>query len=549
MKIVKQLKNYISEGEKLGLDVASFKEKLNRLENQMGKGVIRIVLLGSISDGKTSTASALLGEVLDDMKIDPDESSDEIIMYRVHSDGGDYEIVDTPGLFGTKEKEVNFKSMKFSDITMNYISEAHLVLYVCKAVNPLKDSHKEVIRYIMKDLGKLPSTIFVVNGMDGVCDVKDPEDYHEMVEIKTDFVKERLARFLDLSQEEIDDLSIVCISADPKQRGLDYWFEHKDDYMSRSHIDDLKKETEQKIESSNVDELDLETIKSSAYQIGRDLQIIVSNKVEPLETNSNRAEEVLSDINSDVQIVKSEIKSARDIAKDQLDNLRIEVLNDIENADIDSLATVLQEKIGVKEEEVDFHIIEDRSNYILNRCFEASMNAVSSKKVDFERGFNKVDSFKENLISKGAGALKGVKISNTQVLAVRDALNIPHKFKPYGAKKLAGKLTKGLGWFSFILTLGLEAAKMKKNSDNENKLKGLKKDLKSALGDYFKELQNSLTDNKIFYASYAPSYNQLVDILSIKQNEIDELRAQIERLKKYNDEITTWVKNIAIDYV
>ena len=41
------------------------------------------------------------------MKIDEDESSDELTIYHIESLGNNYEVVDTPCLFGTKEKEID----------------------------------------------------------------------------------------------------------------------------------------------------------------------------------------------------------------------------------------------------------------------------------------------------------------------------------------------------------------------------------------------------------------------------------------------------------
>lgn len=73
--------------------------------------------MGSFSDGKTSSIAGLLGRLDDSMKIDQDESSDELVIYRPDGLKKGFEIVDTPGLFGSKEKEVNGSNIKLSDIT------------------------------------------------------------------------------------------------------------------------------------------------------------------------------------------------------------------------------------------------------------------------------------------------------------------------------------------------------------------------------------------------------------------------------------------------
>lgn len=65
-------------------------------------------------------------------------------------------------MFGTKEREINGQNIKFSEITERYISEAHIIIYVCDAVVPLKDSHVEIIRRIMRDYHKLDNTILLL---------------------------------------------------------------------------------------------------------------------------------------------------------------------------------------------------------------------------------------------------------------------------------------------------------------------------------------------------------------------------------------------------
>ena len=175
----------LEKGKALGLDVTDINQKVEEAMNNQKGGTIKIVLLGSFSDGKTSAIAGLLGKTTKDMKIDPAESSDELNFY--HLDGIDkkYEIVDTPGLFGTKEREVDGKNIKYSDITKKYISNANLLIYVGDAVNPIKDSHIPSLRLVLRTFNKLSSTIFVLNKMDEAgVDMADEEEYEEVSAIK-----------------------------------------------------------------------------------------------------------------------------------------------------------------------------------------------------------------------------------------------------------------------------------------------------------------------------------------------------------------------------
>ena len=160
------LKGLLEEGRNLGLELSPIFKKLESVTKAIDDGMVRIVLLGSFSDGKTSAIAGLLGRLENTMKIDPDESSDELVVYRPMGMKEGFEIVDTPGLFGTKEKEIDGKNVKISEITEKYISEAHIVIYVCDALTPLKESHAEIIRKVLRDYKKLDSTVFVINKMD-----------------------------------------------------------------------------------------------------------------------------------------------------------------------------------------------------------------------------------------------------------------------------------------------------------------------------------------------------------------------------------------------
>ncbi|MBR4601204.1 MAG: dynamin family protein, partial [Prevotella sp.] len=253
---LRQLKSIVEQGQELGLELSDVAEKINSAIRSAQAGKTRIVMLGSFSDGKTSAVAGMLGKLHDSMKIDVAESSDEITVYHLDSLGHDYEIVDTPGLFGTKEKEIDGQQVRCSEITRKYISEAEVVVYVCDAVLPLKDSHKESLRLVLRDFKKLPVTIFVINKMDEAgTDMTDEEDYQDHAAVKRETLAQRLTDTLELSDEERSALRIICIAADPKGRGLEYWMEHKDDYERRSHIGLLRAEVEQLIGSTSAVQL------------------------------------------------------------------------------------------------------------------------------------------------------------------------------------------------------------------------------------------------------------------------------------------------------
>ena len=100
-----QLRSVLNELGEMGADVDNELQKLDSAVKTIECDVLRIALLGAFSDGKTSVIAAWLGRVMADMKIDMDESSDRLAIYSPQGLPEKCEIVDTPGLFGDKQKE------------------------------------------------------------------------------------------------------------------------------------------------------------------------------------------------------------------------------------------------------------------------------------------------------------------------------------------------------------------------------------------------------------------------------------------------------------
>ena len=76
------LKSILEDGLNLNLDLKEVIAKVESVIETVNSDVISIALIGSFSDGKTSTIAGLLGRLEDTMKIDTDESSDELKVYR-----------------------------------------------------------------------------------------------------------------------------------------------------------------------------------------------------------------------------------------------------------------------------------------------------------------------------------------------------------------------------------------------------------------------------------------------------------------------------------
>lgn len=236
--IQNKLLNFLNEGEDAGIRIdPALKEKLvqSTADNQKPK----VALIGGFSEGKTSIAAAWLGKVKSDMNISHEESSSHVSVYEIDNN---LILIDTPGLFGYKEKfNVDIGDQeKYKDITRKYISEAHLVLYIMNPANPIKESHKNELKWLFRDLNLLSRTVFVLGRFDKVADVTDEEDYEENFSIKKENILSRLKDLIDLKSNEAEYLSIAAVSANPFDKGVDYWLSQPERFKKLSHILDFK---------------------------------------------------------------------------------------------------------------------------------------------------------------------------------------------------------------------------------------------------------------------------------------------------------------------
>ncbi len=561
---ISSLQDIVKQGLELGFDFQPILDKIDRIKQVVDDGVIKIVMLGSFSDGKTSAIAGLLGQLEDDMKIDPDESSDEIKVYRPFGLKKGFEIVDTPGLFGSKEKEINGQMVRFSDITKNYISEAHIVIYLCNAVVPLKESHVEIVRKVLRDLKKLDSTIFVINKMDETnVDMLDDEDYARGAEIKKQNLIGRLRSAINLTPDEERKLKIVCISADPKSKGISEWLKKWQDYKKRSHIDLFRKAVDDVIENTDVLKVKEMASKNSVKEMLDSACQVIENGNEPIKDAIQRSEKILKSMEEDSAHLKNDLIINQKNANARLDELFNRLLSQINGANLETIGSFIEQEIGVQpnketqKSEVTFWVLEKNIRNIFDECGASNQNAfdMMNKKVDFEGKFvesNKVleDTVKKSLekgCAEGAKHLGKINVNGEMVKAARNVIAKGFKFKPWGAKKLAESLNVWAGRFADVLkkapaiiAVAMEAWSWFNEYKNQKELNSIKVKIKNAINDVFAEYSKLMRDS-VYFENLAPSYSDLMKKISEQQCELNNLRNKMESLEKYKARYDKWI--------
>lgn len=538
---LKALKGILSEGVEMMPGLKSYLDKIDSIINTLNDGEISVVLLGSFSDGKTSVVAGLLGRLEDNMKIDNDESSDELTIYRPKDLKKGFKIVDTPGLFGTKHKEIDGEDVKFSSITEKYISEAHIIIYICDAVVPLKDSHVEILRKVMRTYHKLDNTIFVINKMDEAgYDLLDPEDFARGSEIKKKNIVSRLRDRLNLTPDEEKRLNIVCIAADPKGKGLPYWFGKIDSYYERSHIKDLRNCINKVVDTADVDSLAESSFQTSVEDVVNNLSQFIEKTSKPIGKEITKIQERRGELEEDQKQLKNELVLSKNELRDSLNTLKNDIIRDINGASLDTIGEILQSQIGVENEKVTFYVFNDKVNSLIERCCETNANAVNSNLQLLQKEFSRQNEMVDKLVATGLGQLKNLTVTGEQVKAIRDVVASGYKFKPWGAINLGKNITKWAGWIGAGLTAAYEVYSWCKKYRDKEKFESMQREMVNAINKIMADLFKSFESDESYFKNYAPSYLQMCQALKERDNEVSQLQQRVNDLEKYKQRIDNW---------
>lgn len=488
------------------------KEKVKALKNGLENGKLKIALVGAFSDGKTSTVAGFLGHADSNMKIAEEESSDEIIEYEPSNISDDLPpcvFVDTPGLFG----------QKFSEKTEKYISEAHIILYIVAARNPLKDSHKEMVSWLMQTLKKFDNTIFVINRMDDVCDYTDEEDFADKETQKKKFLKENIARFCDLSIEDskIENLNIVCISSDPEGKGLqnngndkeNYWLtsEHRAKYEEYSHMPNLRKMVDEVVKNTLPEKLMKDAALTAIFEeVTQNIEVLRQEQVQLNEAVIPEVERTVETMKRDLKTAKDDLNREKRPCHEELDSLERSICGKIRNATMETMREIVEDELGVGEDAG--YKLNGKIQDILTDHFEHIVNAAGERiNADLDVGATNVNDAL-SLVRKGVGGISNAAqgVNKAMVFAGRDLLGkvgVVIKFKPWGAVKLTNFISKGVPAIGSAVGVVLDVVDVIVAKVNANKLKKTKDDLLKAVQDAFKSVYDELQSDK-FIDTFAP---------------------------------------------
>ncbi len=445
---LKKLLDFIHTGEKYGIKVEeSLKDKIRNAIKDVSGQKLKVALVGGFSEGKTSIAAAWIDRLDKSMKIDHKESSDEVKIYDIDNE---IELVDTPGLFGFKEKITdNGKIERYKDITKKYVSEAHLILYALNPSNPIKESHKDDLNWLFRTLNLLSRTIFVISRFDEEANIEDEEDYNKRFKIKKENIQNRLNDLISLSEEEKESLIIVAVAANPFDLGVEHWLKHKEEFQKLSHIKALQDATQKKIKENGGKLTIIEEAKKSVIQdvIYRQMPLAKKEQQE-IKREMEYLNRMIEKRRKDLQNLNSEISQARIHLREFITRYFSDLILQVSGTSLETFNDFAMREIGDKGINIETKV---------QNAFEKQTQGIVNEIAKIETGFNADRSFFEKharTFGEIAKKLSQSRIINaTNIKLARDVLvatgkfvgmDLAFKFKPWGTVNLAGNLNKAL---------------------------------------------------------------------------------------------------------
>ena len=486
------------------IELSDLKNKVAQVISNINVDVFSIAFFGAFSDGKSTILSVLTNRL--DIDISPEPTTDKIVPYQF----GDYQIIDTPGLFS--------EHLTHDELTKKYISEANIIIYTVDPVNPLKDSHQAIVKWILSDLKKSESTIFVINKMDEVADLEEDDDFAHHSEIKKEVVAKTIKEMTGH-----DPSKIVCIAADPFELGLEYWHDQADDYKKLSRIQTLENLISE-FQTGYKDELIVSAGKSvicdAANHLVKQLDEIKGN----FETQRSVLDNQVKEYEQRCGVLNHDINRSHINIKEEFISLREDILVELDAvADMSQLADAMQKRLGE-----DGYLLEEKINLIIEKYTTHLLSESQKLFVSLEESLVYHSNIQTELLGKLSGAssfaMKGMLSASTRtvadaVLKTRTFLKVPLKFKPWGAVKFA-KVLKGMPIVMEVLQ-GIFGVWSKRKIDKKREA------VKNEIEKLFKEgLIQGFTLEK-YKEDYFPFFTEMQNILNNLEKDKQETIAKI----------------------
>lgn len=536
--MLRDLLCFLKAGEDFGIAMDdAFERKLESAIGAVTGERLKVALVGGFSEGKTSIAAAWMNRLdRDGMKISQKESTDHVLEYPV---GDDLLLVDTPGLYGQREIDGD----TYKDLTRKYVSEANLVLYVMDPTNPVKESHKQELTWLFCDLALLSRTVFVLGRFDAVANLEDEDEYQRLLEVKRSAVRGRLSELIALSEADAAALTIVAVSANPYELGIEYWLENQEQHRQLSRIASLQEATADRIQSSGGTERLVADTRTAIIGdvLNKHLPIIIDRGA-LINAEVERLSDTVQDLSGQFSAAVEEARSAEDQVRRFLAQYFADLILQARGADMHTWSTFFEREVGRDGIIIRMRLEEEYSKSL--RTATLNLASVQRSFVDEINHFNTVVS---SLGQQGVKyLLDGKMFDNKSILMMRDGvvsvgkmvgfdLAKSLKFAPWGAHKLAGGVNGALAGLGIAMELWDSYQKF----EREKKFHAGVGEFVSMLEDQRKTLADELDGvggDSQFVRIYFPDLHELHEVLTSLKSASSEMSSRKGRFEIWNQQ-------------
>lgn len=540
LELLGKLQHFLDLGVAAGVSIdPALSSKLRSVIDSVSGEKLKVALIGGFSEGKTSIAAAWMERLeKSSMKISHQESSNEVKIYEV---GEDFVLIDTPGLFGFKEQEnaETHAIEKYKDITKKYVSEAHLVLYVMNSTNPIKESHQDDLTWLFRTLDLLPRTIFVLSRFDEVADVEDEQDYQANLQIKRENVTGRLREMIRLTEQEVANLSIVAVAANPFDLGVEHWLANVEQFKALSHIATLQTATTEKIQQNGGSAALANEMRASVIRdvLNNQLPVAVEND-QKVSLEVRKLDELNERLATQLAATGQQIEDARNSLREFATRYFSDLILQAKGCTLETFGDFFEREVGA-----NGIILATRLQTEFSRQTQSITLEVQKMQVGFDSEVSHFNTTVKSLGKQGINhVLKGNLINNSTVLATRDGIVTIAKtvgmdigkylkFKPWGAVKLA----KGANGALAFIGVALEAWDSWEQYKREEAFKKAIAEMVSNFEQQREDFLN-LVNSERFKEDFFPDYLQLNCRRQELQSNLDESRTRQKRFQAWRAE-------------
>jgi uncharacterized membrane-anchored protein YhcB (DUF1043 family) len=328
-----------------------------------------------------------------------------------------------------------------------------------------------------------------------------------------------------------EEVCIIAVSANPFEKGIDYWLENLEEFKKLSHIKSLQEATTDKIKSAgDKNALILSSQKSIVNDIFLREMPIAQKRVEKAVEECIQLSEVCADIQKELEITNRKISAARINLREFIVNVFTNLILQAQGTSLDTFNEFFQQNIGS-----EGVILEAKIDNEFERQFGSASHEINKLQISFNAGVEQytsvVGDMAFNGLKIGSEFLKkgSVKISNTTVLAARDLLKLPIKFKPWGAIKLANGINKAIPIVGSVIGIGIDlwdsCSQMKKEEEFQRAIGKMVSDFEKQRKEYL----SFIDDEQKFIPQFFPNYVELLEHIDVIKTELMNKEQQKEQ--------------------